>query len=104
MVRLQPHKRRHSHARTCSADIRAERNRQTEMWSPGDQIHPIAMWLTILNVRLGKLSAEALSGDQSTPSAAMYGPDHLAAEERVALRRRAVQLAAVATALAEQLS
>ena len=78
--------------------IAAERRKQTLLWSPYDQRHPFGMWMALLAIRVGKLG-EALI--DPSDSAAVRRPDELTNPERAEINRRAVQLAAVAAAIAE---
>lgn len=82
-------------------DILNERERQDAIW--GQQDHPAHIWLTILGEEYGELCEASLqyelphlhnpSGEYDLP------PEQL----RAALRREAVQVAAVAVAMIEAL-
>ena len=91
---------RHSE-RLVAYEVANERRRQREQWGfDNDRLHSVAMWYTILGVHMGKLLAEGLDPVDST---AVKHPDQLSEADRAALRSRAVKVAAVASALAEQL-
>ena len=78
--------------------IRAERDRQQEKYHPDDKYHLLSVWSVILSVRLGKLNELLLDPVDS----AAYKPVHkLNGYEQHDIRRRCVEIAAVATAIAE---
>lgn len=88
-------------------DISNERNHQDEKWGQSD--HICSMWMTILQTWVGKLSDEMLD---ELDSHAYYSPMMLAQKwqdenvvgpDRGQLYRRSIQIAAIATAFAEQL-
>ena len=80
--------------------VRAERERQRQRW-PWDDHHSVGRWLAILAGRTGKLNLAALNPEGLSP---VYNkPVDCTADEAKDLYRRAVQVAAVAVAMAEQL-
>ena len=88
--------------RLVGVELLGERHRQRAQWGDDhDTRHSVGMWFTILGVRVGRLLADAL--DPISSPAALH-PDMLTDDERATLRHRAVQVAAVASALAEQLA
>ena len=87
--------------RLVAHEVANERRRQREQWGlDNNSIHSVAMWYTILGAHMGKLLAEGLTTDDSP---AAQHPDQLSKADRAALRSRAVNVAAVASAFAEQL-
>ena len=88
--------------RVIADEVADERRRQRQQWSKThDERHSVGMWIAILGARMGRLCSDALS---HTWSPAAAHPDALNDAERALLRHRAVQVAAVASALAEQLA
>ena len=83
-------------------DLAHERDRQRQQWggTVHDRKHTVSMWLVIVGVRFGKLCQAAL---HPTDSPANHYPARLSDGQKAILRYRLVQLAAVASAMAEQL-
>ena len=86
--------------------IHGERLRQEQMWDD-DANHTLGMWAVILGTRYGKLTGVMLDATIprlcSDASAVSQHPAFVSSAEAAELRRRAVQVAAVAVALLEQL-
>ena len=83
-------------------DVQTERQHQAETWLQ-DDYHSIGHWLVLLNIRLGKLADDMLRDGVTHPSKLYRRPHQLTESEAAGLYRRAIQTAAVASALAEQL-
>ena len=82
-------------------DIARERDRQRQQWGDEhDELHTVGMWFAILGVRMGRLLEAGL---HPTHSAIVRGPALLTPDESASLRYRLIQIAAVASAFAEQL-
>lgn len=86
-------------ANVVRAAVADERAHQRETWD-WDTRHSIGTWLAILGVRTGKLSEAALDPENSP---VYYDCANLHPDFAVLLYRRAIQTAAVAQAMAEQL-
>ena len=96
------------HKSKVLTDIAIERKRQEELHNI-DSENTLSLWMTILTGRMGKLSEEVLRVGyihHRTPDqvCAIWDGEFYVGSGRFDMYDRAVQVAAVAAAMAEQLS